>query len=270
MPTATVRNVDRSALSPQGKNALAILAALPIDDFDALKKTMRLAIPGVIGPQTIAAFAKLAAAPPVSLDLSDAGVNAFKTAHGLGNTGAAAGVIGPETAGVYYATVTQALAGGGGAGRRINQAGLDLVKNSEGYAQQIPGTTSVRAYPDPGTGGAPWTIGYGHTGSDVTPGLVITQAQATVLLQSDLRSAEAAVSQLATVALSDNQFAALVDFVFNLGAGALGGSTLLSLLNAGDYAGAAGEFGKWVFADGQELPGLVTRRAAERALFLTS
>ncbi|HEY4439860.1 MAG TPA: lysozyme [Candidatus Elarobacter sp.] len=273
MATASVQNIDSSALSPGERNALAILAALPVDDLNALKTLMKLGTPGVIGPSTLAAFTKLATSPPLSLDLSDAGVNAFKAAHQLGNTGASAGAIGPQTAGVYYQTVTAAFAGGNGStsgpGRTTNAAGLRLVMNSEGYAKQVPGSTDVVAYPDPGTGGAPWTIGYGHTGSDVTPTTRITQQRAVELLQSDLRASESAVASAVTVALTDNQFAALVDFVFNVGAGAFGGSTLLRKLNAGDYAGAADEFGKWVFGGGQALPGLVTRRNAERALFLT-
>jgi GH24 family phage-related lysozyme (muramidase) len=78
-----------------------------------------------------------------------------------------------------------------------------------------------------------------------------------------------AVNGLVDVDLSQNQFDALVSFAFNVGIGALEGSTLLRKLNAGDYAGAAQEFGKWVKADGRTLPGLVSRRAAEARLFLT-
>ncbi len=265
MSTATVQNVDRTTLSEEERNALAILAALPIADLDALKALLRLSTPGVIGPQTVATFAKLCAGPPLSLDLSDAGVNAFKQANGLGNAGPLAGIIGAQTAGVYYAKVVAALKGGGDGARTIDAEGLNLIKNFEGYAQVVRGTTNVTTYLD--AVGVP-TIGYGHTGPDVTPNLVITQAQAEALLQSDVRGAERAVTAAVTVALSDNQFAALVSFVYNLGAGTLQNSTLLSVLNTGDYAGAADQFTRFVYAGGEVLQGLVRRRDAERALFL--
>jgi lysozyme len=76
------------------------------------------------------------------------------------------------------------------------------------------------------------------------------------------------VSAAVTVPLNDNQFAALVSFVYNLGAGALQESTLLGLLNGGNYNGAAEQFSRFVYAGGEVLQGLVTRRNAERALFL--
>jgi GH24 family phage-related lysozyme (muramidase) len=264
MSTAPVRNVNRTTLSEEARNALLILSTLPVADVNVLKGLMHLSTPGVIGPLTVAAFAKLCAAPPVSLDLSNAGVNAFKQANGLGNAGPVAGVIGPQTAALYYTKILAALQGGGGP-RTINAAGLSLIKNFEGYAQVVPGTTNGTTYLD--AVGVP-TIGYGHTGPDVTPNLVITQAQAEALLQSDLRSAEGAVSDAVTVALNDNQFAALVSFVYNLGAGTLQESTLLGLLNGGNYNDAAQQFTRFVYAGGEVLQGLVTRRNAERALFL--
>lgn len=113
------------------------------------------------------------------------------------------------------------------------------------------------------------TIGYGHTGSDVTPGMVITEAQALALLRKDVASFEAAVSALVRVPLTQGQFDALVSFAFNLGAGALKASTLLRLLNGGDYAGAAAQFARWTKGGGKILPGLVKRRAAEARLFLS-
>ncbi|WP_434627689.1 lysozyme [Chromobacterium sp. CV08] len=113
-----------------------------------------------------------------------------------------------------------------------------------------------------------WTIGYGHTGADVRPGLAITQAQAVQLLAADLARFEAGVGRLVTVAVNQNQFDALVSFSYNLGLGSLQQSTLLRLLNQGDYAGAAGQFPRWDKAGGQALPGLLKRRQAEQALFL--
>lgn len=114
------------------------------------------------------------------------------------------------------------------------------------------------------------TIGYGHT-AGVKMGQVITQAQAEALLLDDLSEALARVEVLVKVPLNGDQRGALSSFVFNLGAGSLASSTLLRLLNSGDTAGAAGQFGRWVNAtvNGKltQLPGLVARRAAEAALF---
>lgn len=115
------------------------------------------------------------------------------------------------------------------------------------------------------------TIGYGHTGADVHPGLRISEERAESLLQADLLKAAADVDKLVTVPLNDDQRGALASFVFNLGRGSLAGSTLLKKLNKRDYEGAAREFGKWIYAtvDGvkKALPGLVTRRDAEAAMF---
>jgi lysozyme len=97
---------------------------------------------------------------------------------------------------------------------------------------------------------------------------VITAQQAETFLKQDLQEAESAVNQLVKVALNENQFSALVSFVFNLGGGALGESTLLRQLNAGHYLEAANQFLRWTYAGGQQLPGLVRRREAERQLFL--
>lgn len=114
-----------------------------------------------------------------------------------------------------------------------------------------------------------WTIGYGHTGSDVTPGLIITQAQAQDLLARDVSSATACVNNSVLVKLTQEEFDALVDFVFNVGAGAFKGSRLLRDLNAGDFAGAAAQFELWDHAGGVVNPGLLRRRQAEAALFNT-
>jgi lysozyme len=111
------------------------------------------------------------------------------------------------------------------------------------------------------------TVGFGHTGPDVREGETITPEQAEQLLEADALKAGTAVCRLAH-STTQNQFDALTDFVFNLGAGALAGSTLLQKHNHGDFAGAAAEFGKWVFCRGTVLPGLVRRRAAEAHLYL--
>ena len=116
-----------------------------------------------------------------------------------------------------------------------------------------------------------WTIGYGHTAAAGSPvpvaGMTITAAEADAILGRDLARFEAAVTRLVTVALAQGEFDALVSFTFNVGEGALGRSTLLKKLNAGDRAGAAAEFGRWNKAGGRVLAGLTRRRAEERAMF---
>ncbi len=138
-----------------------------------------------------------------------------------------------------------------------SEKGLDLTKRCEGL--------KLAAYQD---SAGTWTIGYGHTGSDVHPGMTITENEAVHLLKQDVAGAEAAVKKLVQVTLEQHQFDALVDFVFNLGAHRLAVSTLLRKLNAGDFAAAAEQFLAWVHAGNEVLPGLVTRRKAERAMFL--
>lgn len=152
---------------------------------------------------------------------------------------------------------------------KTSKDGQRLIKDFEGL--------ELEAYPDPGTGGAPWTIGYGHTGPEVKPGLTWTKDQAEQTLRSDLEPFERDVTQLVTVPINQNQFDALVSFCFNVGsdidsddiAEGLGDSTLLKKLNAGDYQGAADEFPKWNRAGGKVMAGLTKRRNAERDLFLT-
>lgn len=139
----------------------------------------------------------------------------------------------------------------------MNAAGIKLIKAFEGC--------KLKAYRD--IVGV-LTIGYGHTGADVFEGQVITQEEAERLLRDDLEAFEVGVARLVKVSLTENQFAALVSFAYNLGLRALGGSTLLKLLNKGDPEGAALEFTKWSHAGGRVVAGLVRRREAEKALFL--
>lgn len=115
--------------------------------------------------------------------------------------------------------------------------------------------------------GAPWTIGWGHTGAEVKPGLVWTQKQADDTLDADLVRFEKAVTSLVKKPINQGQFDALTDFAYNLGEGKLQSSTLLSKLNGGDMKGALAEFPKWRKAGGAILYGLVKRRASEQALF---
>lgn len=113
-----------------------------------------------------------------------------------------------------------------------------------------------------------WTIGYGHTGN-VKEGDRITKAEAEALLDKDLQTFRNGVKRLVKVPLNENQFGALVSFSYNLGLGSLQNSTLLKMLNAGDYTGAADQFLRWNKSGGKVLTGLVRRREAERAVFLT-
>lgn len=145
--------------------------------------------------------------------------------------------------------------------RHINDAGLQLIKSFE--------SLRMRAYPDPATGGAPWTIGWGHT-CGVKSGDSCSLSSAERYLDADLATFEAGVSDLVHVPITHNQFSALVCLAFNIGLGNLRGSTLLRKLNIRDYGGAADEFLRWDKAAGKQLAGLARRRAAERELFLRS
>lgn len=112
------------------------------------------------------------------------------------------------------------------------------------------------------------TIGYGHTGSDIKPNMQISIEQAESLLDEDIAEARSLIKQYITVALNENQLAALTSLVFNLGSAVLKG-TLGKMLNNGDYAGASQQFPRWCHAGADILPGLVKRRAAEQKLFNT-
>lgn len=152
---------------------------------------------------------------------------------------------------------------------RTSDQALEFIRHHEGC--------ELRAYPDPGSAdGNPWTIGVGHT-KGVKKGDTCTVEQAMAWLREDIQVAEAAVNRLVKVPLTQAQFDALVSFVFNVGADedvdtvaeGLGDSTLLRLLNAGDYAGAAAQFKRWNKNDGRVMAGLTTRRAAEAKMFET-
>lgn len=138
-----------------------------------------------------------------------------------------------------------------------SQKGLALTQQFEGC--------KLAAYQD--CAGI-WTIGYGHTGADVHPKLTITEEEASALLLKDVASAVAAVNHLVIVTLTQNQFDALVDFVYNAGEAHFANSTLLREVNRGNHAGAAAQFLLWDHAGGCVVPGLLKRRQAEQALFL--
>lgn len=150
----------------------------------------------------------------------------------------------------------------------ISENGLSLVKSFEGKHYE--------GYLCPA---GVWTIGYGHTGETLgqpsPKGMTITDEQIDVLLKEDMKRFEKAVLRSVAVALTQNQFDALVSFAFNVGAGALATSTLLKKLNAKDYDGAAEQFLVWNKITNPKTKkkevsnGLVRRRQAERHMFLT-
>ena len=135
----------------------------------------------------------------------------------------------------------------------------NIVQTAEGKKNQ--------AYPDPATGGDPWTIGYGHTGPEVHEGLYWDDPTCEENLVKDLVWAVECINRHVTVALTQDEFDALVDFVYNVGGPGFTNSTLLKKLEAGDYAGAADEFDKWDHAAGRVVQGLLNRRQRETDLF---
>jgi len=143
---------------------------------------------------------------------------------------------------------------------KISSTGLQLIRHFEGLF--------LRSYLCPAN---VWTIGYGHTGIKHNDGTVkqgqrINRAQAELWLEFDMNTKYAPdVERLVKVPINQDQFDALVSFHFNTGA--LGRSTLLRKLNAGDFKGAASEFNRWTRGGGRVLPGLVRRRKSERHLF---
>ena len=136
-------------------------------------------------------------------------------------------------------------------------AGLALTESEEGL--RLTSYQDVRGI---------WSTGYGHTGPDVHEGLTITQAEAEALLKADVAHAVETVNRVVTVALTQDEFSALVDFSYNIGCGAFEESTMLKDLNAGDYAAAAAQFDLWDKAGGKTVAGLRRRREAEEMLFV--
>ncbi|QEE11960.1 lysozyme [Bartonella krasnovii] len=145
--------------------------------------------------------------------------------------------------------------------RKISREGLELIKQWEGLR--------LEAYRDLA---CIWTIGYGHTNNAGTPlvkkGMRITKEEAEKILCEDLKQFEKTVEESVTVSLTDNQFAALVSFCYNVGTKAFCKSTLLKKLNQGDYEAVPGELQKWNKVGGKPFIGLVNRRAAEAGLWV--
>jgi lysozyme len=136
------------------------------------------------------------------------------------------------------------------------EGALALIRRFEGCR--------LKAYPDPASGGDPWTIGWGSTGPGIRPGVIWTQAQADRRLEQDVAAFADGVARLVgAAATTQGEYDALVSFAYNVGFANLAGSTLLKLHKAGDKAGAAAQFGRWNRARGEIMPGLTRRREAE-------
>jgi len=142
------------------------------------------------------------------------------------------------------------------------------VTISDRFVQHIERLEGFRARLYQDTGGV-WTIGYGHVpepGEDFEK-RTLTRDEALALLKHDIEEAEAVVNRLVAVNLKQEQFDALVSFVFNIGEGAFAGSTLLRKLNAGHCCAVPDQMRRWSRDKGRVIAGLVARRSAEIALF---
>lgn len=142
----------------------------------------------------------------------------------------------------------------------ISQAGINLIKSFEGLRTKAYKAVPTEKY---------YTIGYGHYGSDVRAGQVITEEEAEKLLRDDVQEFVKGVNKLLKVDVTQNQFDALVSFAYNVGLGALKSSTLLQYLNVGDIQKAGSELLRWNKSGGKVYNGLVKRREKERGLFLS-
>ena len=144
----------------------------------------------------------------------------------------------------------------------LSNNGIQLLKRLEGFRP--------KAYLDSGNR---LTIGYGHLiqpDDGVPPGDIIDPVKGCELLKRDVAWAEAAVDREVLVDLNQDQFDALVIFVYNVGATAFKNSTMLKMINKGDMAGASEQFVRWNRAGGMEILGLLKRRKEEQALFLST
>ena len=165
--------------------------------------------------------------------------------------------------------------------KRIGEAGTDLIKRFEGCAR-LRRDGLIEAYPDPGTGAHPWTIGWGATGADdqtgdelgfnnkrrIGPGTVWTQAQCDARLTADLKRYASDVARvIGDTPTTQAQFDAMVSFHYNTGA--IARATLTKRHKTGDHAAAAAEFARWNKAGGRVMKGLVRRRAEEAKLYVS-
>lgn len=142
-----------------------------------------------------------------------------------------------------------------------------LIKPFEGYGKRLP-NGGCKAYPDPGTGKEPWTIGWGTTGHEVKQDTVWSEQQAQEALDREILGKFAGLLSYSPKLAKekDARVAALISFAYNCGLGNYRISTLRKRVEAGDWAGAREEIVKWNKAAGRVLPGLTRRRVAEAAL----
>lgn len=136
---------------------------------------------------------------------------------------------------------------------------LALIKRWEGC--------HLTAYPDPGTGGDPWTIGWGSTGPGIHKGVTWTQQQADERLAADVQRFMTGVEVAVGVPLQAHELGALTSLAYNIGLGAFRSSTLLRMIKAGNMKGASEQFLRWNRAGGKVMRGLSNRRADERDVF---
>lgn len=139
---------------------------------------------------------------------------------------------------------------------KINQAGINLIKKFEGL--------ELKSYK---CSAGKLTIGYGHVILPNESFTQITETQALDLLRSDIKKFEDIVNTNVKVKLSDNQFSALVCFVFNVGGGNFRSSTMLRLINENNLLLAGAEFIRWIYVNKKPMRGLCLRRIAEMELF---
>ena len=130
----------------------------------------------------------------------------------------------------------------------------------------VDGKPVLRAYRD---GGGVWTIAYGRT-RGVRQGDACTAGQAEQWLADEVGEVSAMVDRCIKVSVNQSEFDGLVALAYNIGSNAFAGSTLLRLLNAGDYTAAAAQFARWDHDNGVEVEGLKKRRAAEHDIFANS
>lgn len=142
---------------------------------------------------------------------------------------------------------------------QISHNGVEFIEDAEGF--------KATAYKD--TGGV-WTIGYGTThidGQPVEQGMTCTQQQAELWMEKDLAPVQTIINQSVKVKITQNMFDALCSFTYNLGGYAFSHSTMCTLINQCKFASAADQFNRWVYDNGRVVPGLVSRRAREKAVF---
>lgn len=145
---------------------------------------------------------------------------------------------------------------------------FDIIKRFEGYAVALP-NGDCKAYPDPGSGGDPWTIGYGSTGHGIAKGVVWTRQEAETRLEADVIRFAAGVASATAPAHStaQHQFDAMTSLAYNIGLGNFQKSTVLRKHLTGDKIAAANAFAAWNKASGHVMAGLTRRRAAEAELY---